>query len=154
MCSSDLPPQPPVIWKDDGTLYGPPEWQQTLQSSLEYHYPLNGQPRKPKYVAGAIASSDRLIKDPLVLFPWILTARSLLAVEMESAGVYRATRERCPMLTIRGISDIVGMRRVEAWTRFACASAAAFAKAFLRTRPISVDRVNSQAENDIEYAEY
>jgi hypothetical protein len=89
-------------------------------------------------VAGPIASSDRLVKDPTVLFPWITMARNLLAVEMESGGVYRAARKRCPMLAIRGISDIVGLNRTDGWTKFACASAAAFARAFLRTRPVPV----------------
>jgi hypothetical protein len=55
---------------------------------------------------------------------------------MESGGVYRAARDRCLMLAIRGISDIVGLKRNEAWTKYACASAAAFARAFLRTRPV------------------
>ena len=50
--------------------------------------------------------------------------------------MFRATRERCPMLAIRGISDIVGLKRSEAWTEFACAAAAAFTRAFLRTLPI------------------
>jgi nucleoside phosphorylase len=89
-------------------------------------------------VAGPIASSDRLVKDPALLIPWLTTTRNLLAVEMESGGVYRAVRERCPMLAIRGISDIVGLKRADAWTKFACASAAAFTRAFLRTRPIPV----------------
>jgi hypothetical protein len=57
---------------------------------------------------------------------------------MESGGVYRALRERCPMLPIRGISDIVGLQRSEQWIGFACTSAAAFARAFLRTRPVPV----------------
>jgi hypothetical protein len=39
------------------------------------------------------------------------------------------------MLAIRGISDIVGLKRADAWTKYACASAAAFTRAFLRTRP-------------------
>jgi nucleoside phosphorylase len=88
------------------------------------------------YLAGPIASSDRLVKDPALLFPWITTARNILAVEMESGGVYRAARERCPMLAIRGLSDLVGLQRADAWTKFACASAAAFTRAFLRTRPV------------------
>jgi formylglycine-generating enzyme required for sulfatase activity len=78
------------------------------------------------------------VKDPALLIPWLTTARNLLAVEMESGGVYRAARERCPMLAIRGISDIVGLQRADAWTKFACSSAAAFTRAFLRTRPVPV----------------
>jgi nucleoside phosphorylase len=76
------------------------------------------------------------VKDPALLIPWLATARNLLAIEMESGGVYRAVRERCPMLTIRGISDIVGLKRADAWTKYACASAAAFTRAFLRTHPV------------------
>jgi nucleoside phosphorylase len=45
---------------------------------------------------------------------------------MESAGVYRAAHH-LPILAIRGISDIVGLRRDEAWTKYACETAAAFA---------------------------
>jgi hypothetical protein len=40
------------------------------------------------------------------------------------------------MLAIRGISDIVGLKRQEAWTKYACASAASFAAAYLRTTPV------------------
>jgi nucleoside phosphorylase len=132
----DLPGRPPVSWTRKGQLYGPPEWQRDVRARLEHHHGSEASPRDPRYVTGPIASSDRLIKDPTVLIPWLTTARHLLAIEMESAGAYRAARERCPMLAIRGISDIVGLKRSDAWTRFACASAAAFTHAFLRTRPV------------------
>jgi nucleoside phosphorylase len=143
--TSRLPARPEVAWADDGQIYGPPEWQRELRAKLVHHH---GGPsrRAPTYVAGAIASSDRLVKDPTALFPWITTARNLLAIEMESGGVYRAVRERCPMLPIRGISDLVGLRREDAWTRFACASAASFARAFLRTRPVSVATARACAD--------
>ncbi len=84
------------------------------------------------------------MKDPKVLFPWVQTARHLQAIEMEAAGVYRAARDRCLMLAIRGLSDIVGLKRSDAWTKYACASAAAFTKAFLRTRPIEPRTLRSQ----------
>ena len=89
-------------------------------------------------MAGPIASSDRLVKDPSLLISWISAARGTLAVEMESAGVHRATRSNTPMLSIRGLSDIVGLRRQDAWTKYACASAAAFTRGYLRTRPIDI----------------
>ncbi len=135
--TADLPSKPCVAWQS-GQLYGPEEWQRELGERLAIHYGEHTSPRAPKYVAGPIASSDRLVKDPALLFPWIATARGLLAIEMESGGVYRAARERCPMLAIRGISDIVGLKRADSWTKFACASAAAFTRAFLRTRPVPV----------------
>ena len=50
----------------------------------------------------------------------------------------RATRDKTPMLSIRGLSDIVGLKRQDTWTKYACASAAAFTRGYLRTRPVSV----------------
>jgi nucleoside phosphorylase len=134
--TAGLPEQPPVSWTHDGQLSGPPDWQRELRDTLEHHHGPQSSPRAPAYAAGPIASSDRLVQDPELLIPWLQTARTLLAVEMESGGVYRAARDRCPMLAIRGISDIVGLKRADAWTKYACASAAAFTRAFLRTRPI------------------
>ena len=133
-----LPPQPTVSWTKKGQLYGPPDWQRELREKLEHHHDPQAMPRAPRYAAGPIASSDRLVKDPDLVSAWLQDARSLLAIEMESGGVYRAARERCPMLAIRGISDIVGLKRADAWTKYACASAAAFTRAFLRTRPIEL----------------
>jgi len=118
-------------------FYGPAAWRRLVAEKIEAHYGRKMPARPPQFIAGAIASSDRLIKDPKVLFPWIQTARHLLAVEMESGGVYRAARERCPMLAIRGISDIVGLKRADAWTKYACAAAAAFTRAYLRTEPVN-----------------
>jgi nucleoside phosphorylase len=56
---------------------------------------------------------------------------------MESAGIYKATNGRnVPFLAIRGISDVVAFKRHPDWTAYACQTAAAFAQAFLRTRPV------------------
>lgn len=44
------------------------------------------------------------------------------------------------MLSIRGLSDIVGLRRHDSWTKYACSSAAAFAAAYLRTQPVDIKR--------------
>lgn len=134
--TESLPTKPRVSWNRTGQLYGSKSWQQNLSEKLQTHFGRGVKPRNPRFMAGTIASSDRLVKDPKVLFPWIETARHILAVEMESGGVYRAARERCPMLAIRGISDLVGLQRSEDWTKYACASAAAFARAYLRTQPV------------------
>lgn len=133
--TADLPPAPEVTWTQHGQLYGPAEWQSELRTKLGHRHGEGSTARAPIYAAGPIASSDRLVKDPELLIPWLQTARNLLAIEMEAAGVYRATRGRCPMLAIRGISDIVGLKRADVWTKYACASAASFARGFLRTRP-------------------
>jgi nucleoside phosphorylase len=133
----DLPAKPDVA-QGRGKFYGPANWQREVRGKLKAHYGKGVAARAPRFMAGPIASSDRLVKDPSLLIPWISAARSTLAVEMESAGVHRATRSKTPMLSIRGLSDIVGLRRQDAWTKYACASAAAFARAYLRTRPIEI----------------
>jgi nucleoside phosphorylase len=60
----------------------------------------------------------------------------VVAIEMELAGVYRASRrahKTYPVVSIRGVSDIVGLKRDEAWTQYACEVAAAYASAFIRS---------------------
>jgi predicted nucleotide-binding protein/nucleoside phosphorylase len=113
-------------------LYGDNEWSDRVRRSLSLH----AGRTNPLVVSGAIASSDRLIKDTEVLAAWMKMTRQVLAAEMESAGVYRATYGRqVPTLSIRGISDIVGLKRDASWTQYACHTAAAFALALVRTRP-------------------
>jgi nucleoside phosphorylase len=131
----ELPPKPAVSLAA-GKLYGPKLWRRLVHQKLEAHHGKRSTPRAPTFSAGPIASSDRLVKDPKLLFPWITSARGILAIEMESAGVHRATRDKTPMLSIRALSDIVGLRRQDNWTKYACASAAAFTRAYLRTQPV------------------
>ena len=67
---------------------------------------------------------------------WQELIRHVLAVEMETAGAYRAAQGResqYPVIPIRGISDIVGLERDDRWTAYACHTAAAFALAFARS---------------------
>jgi nucleoside phosphorylase len=131
----ELPSKPSVTWAPS-RLYGSTVWRRQVRGTLKSHFGKGVPAKPPTFSAGPIASSDRLVKDPKVLFPWITTARGILAIEMESAGVHRATRDRTPMLSIRGLSDIVGLRRHDAWTKYACAAAAAFARGYLRTQPV------------------
>ncbi len=100
-------------------------WNAEISTALERHAVRNA----PIATARKIASSDRLIKDPELLRTWRTVLKSVSAVEMESAGVYLACqRSRIPVLAIRGISDIVGWKRDEAWTIYACHTAAAYTR--------------------------
>lgn len=129
-------PRPPVDLASSN-FYGDELWQKKVLQSLEYHF--SRAPRSPHFTAGALASSDRLVKDTQRAKAWLLAARQILAVEMESGGVHRATYGRnVPFLAIRGLSDVVGFKRDAAWTQYACDAAAAFARALLLTRPIAV----------------
>jgi nucleoside phosphorylase/CheY-like chemotaxis protein len=125
---------PPVDFDNHRNYTSNDEWSNKIRKSLEKHF--SKKNRVPIFVTGTIASSDKLIKDPALLSQWLQNARKILAVEMESAGVYHASRDRVPALAIRGISDIVGFKRDDDWTKFACRSAAAFTHAFLYTEPI------------------
>jgi nucleoside phosphorylase len=84
---------------------------------------------QPKSTAQKIASSDRLVKDPVLVKVWRTVLKGVSAIEMESAGVYVACQSAgVPVLAIRGISDIVGWKRDEAWTLYACRTAAAYTR--------------------------
>jgi internalin A len=127
--------RPPVDLAD-ARFYGGDTWQQSVREKLGRHF-ADRPARPPLVTTGAIASSDRLIKDDATLSVLLESARQVVAVEMESAGIYKAAHERkVPFLAIRGISDVVGFKRHPDWTAYACETAAAFARAFLLTRPI------------------
>ena len=68
-------------------FYGPKNWQRQVKGKLEAYFGRHTSPRNPVFSAGAMASSDRLVKDPELLMPWITAPRGILAIEMESAGV-------------------------------------------------------------------
>lgn len=131
--------KPPVRLVKDN-FYGDDDWQKKVKDFMTRHYGRSAPPRPPLVTTGAIVTSDTLVKDSQTLKQWQESARQVLAVEMELGGVYIAARRahhEYPILAIRGISDIVGFKRHPDWTEYACQSAAAFAHAFILTRPIS-----------------
>ncbi len=118
------------------SLYGDAGWKKKVRATLEHHVAEGRQ--APKVTAGAIACSDLVMKDADLFQVWLKIARQVIAVEMESAGIHRAAHDKnVPFLSIRGLSDVVGFVRDPRWTAYSCHSAAAFARAFLRTRPIA-----------------
>jgi nucleoside phosphorylase len=90
----------------------------------------------PYFTDGAIASSDRVVKNVALVRRWKVLLRKMLAVEMELAGAYRASRTRekeYRILSIRCISDVVGLKREAGWEAFACEMASAAAAAYVKT---------------------
>jgi len=62
---------------------------------------------------------------------------------MELAGVYRAARRmnrEYPILAIRGLSDVVGFKRDDRWTKYACHSAASFTHVLISSGVIPRNR--------------
>lgn len=116
--------------------YGSKEWQAEVRRWLAHHFNRSNEVRQPCVTSRPVASSDTLVKDSNLLSDWLTEARAVAAVEMELAGVYIAARRHdreYPILAIRGISDIVGFKRDEAWTKYACNTAAAFALALIKS---------------------
>lgn len=116
-------------------LYGGVKWRRSVVESLEHHFPEGKRPRAPLFTTQPVVSSDVLTKSTRVVEQWQQTSRSLAAIEMELAGVYRGARRisgEYPVLAIRGISDVVGFKREEAWTKYACESSAAFMTALIK----------------------
>jgi nucleoside phosphorylase len=114
--------------------YGDEKWKAELRHTLLHHFPSGQPPRRPLVTSRSVATSDALVKSTELLSQWQQHARGVAAVEMELGGVYLAARgigRDHPILAIRGISDIVGFRREEQWTKYACATAAAFAYALI-----------------------
>ncbi|MES2639723.1 MAG: hypothetical protein V4850_09575 [Myxococcota bacterium] len=107
---------------------GDVDWNKKITDAFERHA-REGRAH-PIARAEAVASSDRVVKAPELLVAWRAVLKGVAAVEMESAGAYAACQHRgVPCFAIRGISDIVGWKRDELWTIYACETAAAYAHA-------------------------
>jgi len=136
---SALGMEQPVVELSKSVFYGSAEWRAKVRQKLNLHFTKGRRKRHPIAFAGPIASSDRLIKDDEILAVWLKVTRQVCAIEMETAGVYRAARRvqrEYPVLAIRAISDVVGFRRSEDWTRYACEVAAAFTRKIVDRVPI------------------
>jgi nucleoside phosphorylase len=126
-------------------------WYKKVRASITSHFGSESNlTRPPLFETGTIASSNSLIRNIDIFVRWLQTARNILAVEMESAGVYQATqmiKQQYPVMAIRGISDIIGLERDNQWTKYACQTAAAFAYAFVTAGIIS-PRENTPSSNE------
>jgi nucleoside phosphorylase len=128
----------------------PPEsWQQKILDMLKWHFDDPPQrPPEPLYKSCSIGSSGSLVRDTAILTQWLQDARSIRAVEMEAGGVFQAAQQihrQYPVIAIRGISDIVGLKRDYRWTLYACHSAAAFTYALLTSNSQLFENLQSAA---------
>lgn len=125
-------------------ISGDNAWRDKVLRSVQSQFGLElERTRLPLFTIGAVASSNHLMRSPAELKRWHYTARKIVAVEMEAAGVFVAAqgiRRQYPVMAIRGISDIIGLERDKRWKEYACHSAAAFAYAFIVTVPIHPQR--------------
>ena len=118
----------PIMEGELTTTYS--DWNESIHTALARH----SMRDIPLATAQKVASSDRLVKDPELLNAWRHVLKAVAAVEMESAGAYvPCQRNNVPILAIRGISDIIGLKRDEAWTLYACHTAAAYVRMLVRS---------------------
>ncbi len=151
-------PRPTVdVARIEELLNGDQEWKGKIRRSIHRHFGTpTARERNPVFTAGPIASSDDLIKDPQILQRWLTHARDIYAVEMESAGVHAAARRRghsYPFVSIRGLSDVVGLTRDHDWTMYACETAGSFTRAFtdmLAPRPKRTERLRPRLDPPVD----
>ncbi|HEY1187985.1 MAG TPA: COR domain-containing protein [Gemmata sp.] len=120
-------------------FYGPPAWRLKVREALLANFPQGTPARGPRYRVESVVTGNVLTKNPALVKQWRLSARQAAHVEMELGGVYEAAQvKHKPVLSVRGLSDIVGFERSSAWTEFACQTAAAFARALVGSGLIEV----------------
>lgn len=131
--------RPALIVPDDlgdDRYYGDDSSRLRVRNALRTRFREDRATHQPRLRIGGVASSNTLVKDTQLVREWKSAARSITHIEMELGGVYRAAWTRSqivPVLSVRGISDIVGFRRDAEWTDYACETAAAFAGALIRS---------------------
>src|SRR5207248_1506598 len=75
------------------SINGNDNWRQKVWQSLSRHFgKVPNRQRLPLFKTGSIASSNHLVRNPAVLIQWLSSHRQILAVEMETAGVYEAAQ--------------------------------------------------------------
>jgi nucleoside phosphorylase len=116
----------------DPAYYGPESWKKKVRDGLKAQFPAKGEPRLPLYRTESVVTANILTKDTALPIRWKEVARQAAHVEMELGGVYEVAQAKdIPVLSIRGLSDVVGFVRSSAWTEYACQTAAAFARALV-----------------------
>jgi nucleoside phosphorylase len=122
---------------DSNAFYGDTDFQNDVRRKLAKRYPEGSRNGSPVVWSGPCVNGNLLLKDTKLLKKWQESARQVVQVETELAGVYEAAhsagRQNYPVLAIRGLSDIVGLKRDPDWTQYACQTAAALTYAILRS---------------------
>jgi nucleoside phosphorylase/DNA replication protein DnaC len=139
----------PIVTLSEENFYGDENWIAHVKESLTNHFPHGKPARDPVVTTGPTAASP-INTDTLT--EWQKVALHLIDIEMELPGIFREAKHGSrvyPILAIRGISDLVGLKSNDAWTAYACHSAASFAHALLSSDvlPLTERRVAGTPAN-------
>ena len=105
----------------------------------------------PEIHYGLIASGNTLVKDAIARERLIeATGMQCICFEMEAAGLM----DHFPCLVIRGISDYADSHKNDRWQRYACATAAAYAKELLSFVPARQLETTPRAVDVLKSSEY
>lgn len=133
----------PSVSEDVEKLVGDVEWKKKVAGALRFHFGNTpGRVNAPVVHAVPFASGSELTKDPQAVQSWLHGARDAKAIEMELVGALRACEQGVegndvPLVSVRGISDVVGLKREPIWTQYACDTSAAFAVAWIKSGAFS-----------------
>jgi nucleoside phosphorylase len=95
---------------------------------------------RPGIHVGAIASGDEIIASGKEALRFLSIQRKLIAVEMESTGVAStafSALKKIGFLTVGAICDFADGQKDDSWQDYAAATAAAYLRAFIVSRPVA-----------------
>lgn len=126
-------------------------WNKSIDEALAHH--TESGRVIPVARPGGIASSDRLVKNPEIIVNWRSVLKGIAVAEMEAAGVGLAcSRRHVPFLAVRGISDIIGWKRSEKWTKYACKTVAAAVRLLVESGALRRSGIDALPRPHIEAA--
>lgn len=119
----------PVVEMASLETYGSSEWQSKVISAVRVCL-VDSARDAPLALSAPIVSTDALVKDSSFAKAVRDKVRHAAAFEMEAGGVFAAAESAngsVPVLVVKGISDIVGLKRLDSWALYAAESASSYA---------------------------
>ena len=133
----------------DPRLYGEDtDWKRLIVDSMQTNFKDgHTRSRTPKDRFVTFASVNERVKDVERMKRFVAAHPNIESIEMELAGVQAAItnlnrQQEVRLFCIRAISDIVGLKRNEAWTAYAEKAAARYTAKLLRSGLIIPEGVN------------
>jgi len=128
-------------------------WDDSWAEQVGVNRPVNAKRPRSKLFVGPVASGDKVIASIEFREQLLTHWPKLIAVEMESEGVFAAAFDRPQIpatLVIRGICDMADERKSDEWQEYAANAAAAFVVSFLKSVPVEPLRVLEIAEAQVD----